>query len=108
MPSCQTTWEDEENNRHVELAIEYQLDRGRIAISQVTPTRVHFFHSGSSQRAGSLGVWTEAGRRMLARRAREAGHLDRLLQDIADGAIVELPHGHVKPVREASVSTIVA
>jgi hypothetical protein len=42
MNSCQATWEDAENNRHVELVVNYRLDAKRVDINDVTPTRVNF------------------------------------------------------------------
>ena len=42
MKSCQATWEDAENNRHVELVVNHRLDATRVEINDVTPTRVTF------------------------------------------------------------------
>jgi len=67
MKSCQTTWEDAENNRHVELVVNYQLEATRVAISDVTPTRVTFLCPTSGDALRSIGVWTNGGRRVLQR-----------------------------------------
>jgi hypothetical protein len=52
MQSIQVNWEDEENNRVVELSVQYRLDAGSVAISGVTPNRVHFLcpNTGSALR----------------------------------------------------------
>ena len=38
MKTFQATWEDEETSRHVELVVNYQLDKSRVEINGVTPT----------------------------------------------------------------------
>ena len=59
MKSCQATWEDEENNRRVELVVNYRLDATRVEINDVTPTRVTFLCPTSGKPTRSIGVWTE-------------------------------------------------
>ena len=51
MNSCQATWEDEENNRRVELVVNYRLDAKRVEINDVTPTRVNFLCPTSGNHA---------------------------------------------------------
>ncbi|MCC7474433.1 MAG: hypothetical protein IT425_03490 [Pirellulales bacterium] len=107
MQNCQATWEDEENNRHVELVVNYRLDESRVEINNVTPTRVTFFCPTSGNKLRSIGVWTDGGRRMLAQQAHEAGRIDAVKNDIAEGRVVEIKHptpnytGKLAPVLQA-------
>jgi hypothetical protein len=106
MKSYQANWEDAEASRHVELVVNYRLDQARVELGDVTPTRVTFLCSKSGQAKHSIGVWTEAGRRMLARQAAAAGRLKTLAQEIAEGQLVEIQHAmlnvtSVTPVLQA-------
>ena len=96
MKSYQTTWEDDEASRQVELVVNYRLDRTRIEQSDVTPTRVTFLCTKSGKPLRSVGVWTEGGRRLLAKQAAAAGRLATLPQEIADGQLVEIKHDSPK------------
>ncbi len=107
MKSCQASWEDEENNRSVELVVNYKLDASRVEISDVTPTRVNFLCPTSGQTVRSIGVWTNGGRRVLSRQIEQAGRLASLPQEIASGQLVEIKHptpktdGKTTPVLQA-------
>jgi hypothetical protein len=92
MKTCQATWEDEENNRRVELVVNYQLDATRVEINDVTPTRVTFVCPTSGKPTRSIGVWTNGGRRVLGRQVKASGRLNSLAQDIAAGQVVEIKH----------------
>jgi hypothetical protein len=94
MKSYQATWEDEENNRHVELVVGYQLDQATVDIANVTPRRVTFLCPTHGTPVRTVGVWTESGRRHLARQVEAAGRLATLPQEIAAGQLVELKHDH--------------
>ena len=37
MQSHQTSWEDEENNRIVELRVDYEIDGDSLAIKEIAP-----------------------------------------------------------------------
>jgi hypothetical protein len=99
MKSYQATWEDAEASRQVELVVNYRLDAKRVDINDVTPIRVTFLCPKSRQPQRSVRVWTEGGRKLLARRAAAAGRLATLAQEIAEGQLVELKHS----VRATSV-----
>ena len=107
MNSCQATWEDAENNRQVELVVNYRLDATRVEIGDVTPTRVNFLCPTSGPTVRSIGVWTNGGRRVLSRQLKDSGRLTTLPQEIADGELVEIKHptpkaaGKVTPVLQA-------
>ncbi|MCI0331776.1 MAG: hypothetical protein L0228_00955 [Planctomycetes bacterium] len=92
MKSFQATWEDEENNRHVELVVNHRLDAKRVEISDVTPTRVTFLCPTTKVPLRSIGVWTDGGRRVLARQIEAAGRLATLPQEIAADKLVEIEH----------------
>jgi hypothetical protein len=93
MKTCQATWEDEENNRHVELVVNYRLDDAtRVEINHVTPTRVTFLCPTSGNAVRTIGVRTGGGRRLLARQVEAAGRLHSLKDDIAEGRVVEVHH----------------
>ena len=107
MNSCQATWEDAENNRQVELVVNYRLDATRVEINDVTPTRVNFLCPTSGKKTRSIGVWTNGGRRVLTRAIKTSGRLNTLPQEIVDGKLVEIKHptpktaGKVTPVLQA-------
>ena len=107
MTSYQATWEDEENNRHVELVVNYRLDAAQVAIHDVTPTRVTFLCPESGSPLRSVRVHTGGGQQLLARQVAAAGRLATLPQEIAEGRLVEIKHelpkraGEVMPVLQA-------
>jgi hypothetical protein len=90
--SYQANWEDEDNNRHVELVVNYRLDQTRVDISDVTPTRVTFLCPQTNKQLRSIGVHTATGRQLLAQQVAAAGRLATLPQEIADGQLVEIKH----------------
>jgi hypothetical protein len=92
MKSFQATCEDEETSRQVELVVNYQLDSSRVEINGVTPTRVTFLCPASKEPLRSVGVWTDGGRRMLVKQAIEAGQLQPLAREVAEGRKVEIRH----------------
>ena len=102
MNSCQATWEDAENNRQVELVVNYRLDAARVEIGDVTPTRVNFLCPTSGNTTRSIGVWTNGGRRVLERALKSSGRLDTLPQEIAEGKLVEIKHPMPKTVGKAT------
>ncbi|HEY4232357.1 MAG TPA: hypothetical protein VGM76_02945 [Lacipirellulaceae bacterium] len=107
MKSYQANWEDAEASRQVELVVNYRLDEtraelARVELGDVTPTRVTFLCSKTGQAKRSIGVWTEGGRKLLARQAAAAGRLKTLAQEIAEGSLVEIKHTLPK---SASVAT---
>jgi hypothetical protein len=100
MKSFQANWEDEENNRRVELVVNHQLDAKRVEISDVTPTRVTFLCPTTKNSLRSIGVWTEGGRRVLARQIEAAGRLATLPQEIAADQLVEIKHNVPQKVEQ--------
>jgi hypothetical protein len=96
MKTFQATWEDEETSRQVELVVNYQLDKSRVEINGVTPTRVTFLCPNTKQPLRSVGVWTNGGRRLLVKQAIEAGQLQPLAEELAEGRKVEIRHNAIK------------
>ena len=92
MKSFQATWEDEENNRRVELVVNHRLDAQRVEISDVTPTRVTFLCPTSGSELRSIGIWTDGARRVLNRQIEMAGRLATISQEIAESKLVEIKH----------------
>ena len=92
MKTCQTNWEDAENNRRVELVVNYQLEATRVELNDVTPTRVTFLCPTSGNPTRSIGVWTNGGRRVLGRQIKASGRLNTLKDEIAAGQVVEIKH----------------
>ena len=102
MKNCHATWEDEENNRQVELVVNYRLDATRFEIKDITPTRVNFICPTSGKTTRSIGVWTNGGRRVLTRAIKASGRLNSLPQEIADGKLVEIKHPMPKTVGKST------
>ena len=100
MKTFQATWEDDENNRSVELVVNHRLDAKRVELSDVTPTRVTFLCPTTKAPLRSIGVWTEGGRRVLARQIEAAGRLATLPQEIAADKLVEIKHDVPKKVEQ--------
>ena len=65
MATHNTTWEDDDCNRIVQLSVDYQVIDSRIEIENVTPTSIQILDAGKSA-IRQIGVWTEKGRRMLS------------------------------------------
>jgi hypothetical protein len=98
MKSFQANWEDEENNRRVELVVSHQPD----LTPTVIPTRVTFLCPSTKAPLRSIGVWTEGGRRVLARQVEAAGRLATLPQEIAADKLVEIKHNVPKQVEQSA------
>lgn len=73
-------WEDEENNRLVELSIEYLIESGEVSIKNVTPQKVSF----TDQNNRTIGVHTEKGRNLIADQFLKSGKVNQVQQQILD------------------------
>ena len=78
MNSMTMNWEDEENNRLVELSVAYRIDSDHLEIIEITPTSVSFFDPQTKQFVRKINVWTAVGRDMLFHAYRQHVGLDRL------------------------------
>ena len=87
MSTMVTSWEDEENNRSVELSVAYRLEDDRLEILEITPTAVTFVDPVTNEQVRSIGVWTEKGRQhLIAKYEAEVG-LDKLRNEIEEGLL---------------------
>ncbi len=86
MPSSlqrtEANWEDEENNRHVAVAVEFTRKDNSVEIQSLTPKQVTFLCPESNSPLRSVGVWTEKGRELLAKQLHAAGYLPQLEEEI--------------------------
>ena len=60
-----TNWEDEENNRIVQLTVEYSVAGSRIEIEDVTPTSILFIDAATRTPRRRIRLWTDTARRLL-------------------------------------------
>ena len=72
-------WEDEEINRKVSLAVDYEVGPAGITIQGVTPQQVEF---PGQQR--TIRVWTDAGRRILAEQFANSPGRDAVIANLED------------------------
>ena len=84
MNSVTTNWEDEENNRLVELSVAYRLEEDRLEIGEITPTSVSFFDPQTKQFVRKIKVWTNAGRQLLSSAYQQHVGTDRLRSQIEE------------------------
>ena len=87
MGTYTANWEDDENNRIVELAVDYRVDGSEVEIQRITPKTVRFVE-GNPSAGRKIGVHTEAGRTLLERRYREHFGLERLEQEVLSNRAV--------------------
>lgn len=92
MGSFQAAWEDEENNRRVDLVVAYQVAQGQVEIDSVTPNRVHFRDAQSGETIRSIGVHTETGKQLLLERALAAGAVDRIRHHLSETDVHDVRH----------------
>jgi hypothetical protein len=85
--TTQIVWEDEENNRHVALTVEYDLSDAKVCVTGVTPTRVTFLCPSSQSPLRSIGVFTAKGREILARAFRGSAAAEQLLGDASESVL---------------------
>ena len=87
MNSCQSVWEDDETNRKVELLVDYSQNDAGVTIGEITPIKVTFLDPATKATIRSIGVWTKAGRAMLANQFRSTERIAGLQQEIASGGL---------------------
>ncbi|WP_442485372.1 hypothetical protein [Aeoliella sp. SH292] len=92
MGTFHAAWEDEDNNRRVDLVVAYQVSKGQVEIDAVTPHRVHFACPESGATLRSIGVHTETGKQLLLERALAAGAIDRIRHHLSELDVHDLPH----------------
>ncbi len=83
MGSYHATWEDEENNRHIQFSVDYTAENGSIEIQAVTPSQISFICPQTNTCHRAVGVHTKTGRSLLAKHLRAKADMDRLANEIA-------------------------
>ena len=78
MKTCETNWEDTENNRRVDLTVTYVAVGDALELTQITPTRVTFLCPDSQEPIGSIGVHREKARAILVRQLYERAYVKQL------------------------------
>jgi hypothetical protein len=76
------SWEDEENNRSITMAVGYKVEADNVVIEAVTPQSVAFRCPTSGEIIRKIGVHTQSGREMLARQFSLHVGLDRLAAEV--------------------------
>jgi hypothetical protein len=76
-------WEDEENNRIVELAVRYKLDGSEVEIESVIPASVTFIQAETREVIRQIRVHTEKGRRMLRKSFMRCCGLEAIEQELS-------------------------
>jgi hypothetical protein len=92
MGTFQAAWEDEDNNRRVDLVITYQVAEGQVEIDRVTPHRVHFSCPETGSALRTIRVHTETGKQLLLERALAAGAVDRIRHHLSETDVHDLRH----------------
>ncbi|MEM9354208.1 MAG: hypothetical protein AAGA92_14460 [Planctomycetota bacterium] len=88
MNSVQAHWEDEENNRRIEFAVQATRGQDGVEIQSLTPQRVTFVCPHTNDDLRSVGVWTEKGRELLVDQLHNSGSFSDLEQQIESGLAV--------------------
>ncbi len=84
MNTVMANWEDDENNRIVELAVECRFEDETVEIVSVTPRSITFIDATTREPQRTLGIHTAAGRRLLTRVCVARGGLDAVRQTILE------------------------
>lgn len=79
----QVNWEDEENNRIVNLEVRYTVNGSEVQVDEVAPTKVEFVDATSKEVVRAVKVWTEAGRKLLRRQYLNTTSIEDLQTRIA-------------------------
>jgi len=83
MGNLLASWEDEENNRQIQFAVEYTIAGANVEITSVTPNKVSFVCPETNTCLRTVGVHTSAGRDLLADRILKSGRMQELRTEIA-------------------------
>ncbi|HMO15239.1 MAG TPA: hypothetical protein PKD64_13905 [Pirellulaceae bacterium] len=84
MTSTLATWEDEENNRHIQFSVTYSTENGNVEIQSITPEKISFVCPETNTCTRSIGIWTETGRNLVAQAIRKSAALPQLKAAIAE------------------------
>lgn len=82
-------WEDEENNRLIDLQVKYGLVDGQVEIESVTPNAVTFVKPACKSAIRKIGVHTAKGRFMLRQQYETQVGLENLRNRISSEHTIE-------------------
>lgn len=82
MLSQLATLEDAETNRHIQFSVQYGIENSDVRILGVTPTKVSFICPTTNTFTRSMGVHTDAGRRLLSDRLRKSGRVEAIRKEL--------------------------
>ena len=85
MQSTQVVWEDDENNRQVVLSVQWTDGGSGTEVCGILPHQVRFLCPESRSVLRTLGVWTAAGRELLARQFQQSAQYASLHQELLSG-----------------------
>lgn len=83
MKSMIATWEDEENNRHIQFSVDYTIENNEVEIKLVTPKKVSFVSPQTNTVTRAITVHTHAGQEFLAIQIKQAGKMETIVMEIA-------------------------
>jgi len=87
MNSTLATWEDEDNNRHIQFSVEYSTEKGEVEIHSITPEKISFVCSETNTCDNSIGIWTETGRELVAAQIMASPAIGQLKAELGRQAV---------------------
>ncbi|MCH2183414.1 MAG: hypothetical protein MK108_15555 [Mariniblastus sp.] len=83
MKNTIATWEDEENNRHIQFLVAYAIENNQVEIKSVTPNKISFVCPTTNTVTRAVGIHTETGQAFLASKIQAAGQISAVADEIA-------------------------
>ena len=83
MNSMIATWEDEENNRHIQFLVAYAIENNEVEIKSITPNKISFVCPDTNTVTRAIGVHTKTGQEFLESKIKEAGKMEKVTLEIA-------------------------
>ena len=83
MKNTIATWEDEENNRHIQFSVDYSIENNQVEIKSVTPNKISFVCPTTNTVTRAIGIHTETGQSFLVSKIQEAGQIEAVAHEIA-------------------------
>lgn len=83
MNSMIATWEDEENNRHIQFLVAYAIEKNEVEIKSITPNKISFVCPDTNTVTRAIGVHTKTGQEFLESKIKEAGKMENVTLEIA-------------------------
>ena len=95
MNSTLATWEDDDNNRQIQFSVVYTTENGAVEIDSITPEKISFVCSETNTCNGSIGIWTETGRELVAQKIQASSAIEQLKTEIvrqSASSVKSAPH----------------